>query len=425
MYALAERLYPICRSITGYGLRQTLEIMAGAVPLEIEGVASGTRVFDWQVPDEWRLDAAYIQTPDGERIADVDRHSLHLMSYSLPGRRTLTLPELLPHLYSLPQHPEWIPYRTSYYEPDWGFCLPHQRLCALVDGTYEAVIEGDLSPGELNYGELLIPGRSDREVLFFSHACHPSLANDNLAGLVTTCALAQRLLSMSTRRYSYRFVWAPGTIGSIVWLARNQARLREIKGGLVAVLLGDKGQLQYKPSRNGDSEIDAAAAYVCGRRGGRVREFEPYGYDERQFASPGIALPVGRLTRTPNGEYAEYHTSADDLSLILPEQLEASLDALSEFVDVLEHNRRYVNLQPYCEPQLGKRGLYRKGGGEALPDRNIAMLWALNQSDGKTPLLDIAERSQIPFSVLRDVAAELESSHLLEGRGDAEEGSDS
>jgi aminopeptidase-like protein len=408
---LAE-LYPICRSITGDGTRETLRRMARHVPLSIVEVPTGTPVFDWTVPQEWNVNGAYVADEQGRRIVDFERHNLHLVNYSIPFDGTLTKDELTPHLHSIPAHPTWIPYRTAYYQPRWGFCLRDDDLKSLPDGPFDVHVDTRLVDGALTYGEYLLPGRSSDEILVYSHVCHPSLGNDNLSGLGVTLWLAKHLTSLS-RRFSYRFVWAPATIGAITWLAVNRPKLPRIIGGVVAVLLGDSAAFTYKRSQRGDTEIDRILSYAVQRHGGRVIDFDPYGYDERQFCSPGINLAMGRVSRSVNGGYPEYHTSADDLDFIKPESLTQSLELLLEVVELIERNRVCVNLQPFGEPQLGRRGLYRSTGGETLPDREYSMLWLLNQCDGRRSLLDVAERARLPFGSIVSISDELERAGLL------------
>jgi aminopeptidase-like protein len=414
LHALVRELYPICRSISGAGVRETLAMLRRLVPLEVHEVPSGTQVFDWVVPKEWNIASAYIKGPDGRKVVDFADHNLHVVSYSKPVHATMTLAELRPHLHSLPDHPDRIPYRTSYYREDWGFCLPHRVLSELRDGRYEVVIDSTLEPGSLSYGELHVPGAIEDEILIFTHTCHPSLCNDNLSGLAVTATLAAAI-AREKRRHSYRFVWAPGTIGSICWLSRNEHNVRRIAHGLVLALVGDRGPLTYKRSRRGDAMVDRAAEHVLKLHSdsARVFDFSPYGYDERQFCSPGFDLPVGRLTRTPNGEYPEYHSSADDLGFVAPEALLDSYVACRKLLDVLDRDGVYVNQSPKCEPQLGRRGLYRQTGGRDLPDRELSLLWVLNQSDGKHSLLDVAIRSGLPFASIRSAADELMTAKLL------------
>lgn len=414
LHAFASRLYPICRSITGEGVRKSLAMISEHVPLSIREVPSGSAVYDWEVPLEWNIEDAAVLAPHGERVIDFQKHNLHVVSYSEPFAKTVALSELEPRLHSLPEHPQWIPYRTSYYQRTWGFCLSHEVRETLRTGRYRVEIKSSLAPGSLTYGELALPGRSREEVLFFTHVCHPSLANDNTSGMAVATFLAQWLAD-APRRYSYRFVFAPGTIGSLCWLKRNEARLGQVRAGLVLGLLGDSGALTYKASRDENTETDAIAAYVLAQIApqGSIVPFSPYGYDERQLCSPGFNLPVGRLTRSPNGAYPQYHSSADDLTLIRPECLAQSLSACKLFVNVLEDNVRYVNLNPKGEPRLGKRGLYGAIGGTSPKAREHAMLWVLNQSDGSKSLLDIARRADLGFDVVRQAAEALEGAGLL------------
>jgi aminopeptidase-like protein len=415
MRALMEELYPICRSITGHGLRQTLSAVARRIPLGLVEVPSGTRVLDWTVPDEWNIADAYVADARGRRVIDFRSSNLHVLNYSEPVRKKLSLAELKPRLFALPEHPDWIPYRTSYYDRRWGFCLSQRDLDALPDGEYEAVIDSRLEPGALTYGELLLPGETSEEILLSTHCCHPSLANDNLSGIALATAIAG-LLAAARRRYSYRFLFLPGTIGSITWLSRNEAAVSRIRHGLVVACVGDAGHLHYKKSRRGDAEIDRAAAHVLARSGRAhaLLEFSPYGYDERQYGSPGFDLPVGSLTRTPHGRFPEYHTSADDLAFVRDEALADSLDVYLEVLSVLEENRRWINTSPKGEPQLGRRGLYRAIGGLPDPERHsFAMLWVLNLSDGRHDLLAIAERSGLAFEVVAGAAARLAEAGLL------------
>jgi aminopeptidase-like protein len=413
LHLLAAELYPICRSITGNGIRETLAKIQKRIPLQIVEVPSGTAVFDWTVPKEWNIRDAYIKRPDGSRVVDFQKSNLHVLNYSAPMRAILPLGELRRHLFTLPEHPDWIPYRTSYYEDKWGFCLSHNQMLSLEDGDYEVCIDSTLEDGHLTYGECFMPGVSTDEILISCHVCHPSLANDNLSGLVVATFLAQSLFSRE-HHYSYRFLFVPGTIGAITWLARNQKSVGKIRHGLVLTSVGDAGGFHYKKSRQGNAEVDRAAAHVlkhCGESS-EVLEFSPYGYDERQYCSPGFNLPVGCLMRSVWSTFPEYHTSADNLDFIRPAQLARSLRACADILEVLDNNRRYRNLNPFCEPQLGRRNLYRSTGGEA-PGVEIARLWVLNLSDSEHSLLDIAERSGLPFSVIADAANQLHENSLL------------
>jgi aminopeptidase-like protein len=416
LYKLVAELYPICRSITGDGVRRTLEIVGREVGgLEVSEVPTGTQVLDWTVPREWNVRDAWVADAAGQRVVDFQASNLHLLGYSVPVRATMPLAELRQHLFTLPDHPDWVPWRTSYYAERWGFCASQRLVDSLPDGDYEVCVDTTLADGHLTYGEHLVEGRTDEEVLVSCHVCHPSLANDNLSGIAVATGLARRLAG-SRPRYSYRFLFAPGTIGSITWLDRNEDRVGRIRHGLVLACVGDPGGFTYKRSRRGDADIDRAVAHVLGRSGRphRVVDFTPYGYDERQYCSPGFDLPVGCLSRTPYAAYPEYHTSADDLDLVGPAQLQESLEVCWEVVQLLEADRRYVNLSPKGEPQLGRRGLYGQIGGRSdAEERQMAMLWVLNQSDGRMSLLDVAERSGVPMALLAEVAAALEEAGLL------------
>jgi aminopeptidase-like protein len=414
LHRFAAELYPICRSITGDGIRQTLTMIQDRIPLEIFEVPTGTPVFDWTVPKEWNIRDAYIKDQDGKRVVDFRQSNLHVLNYSTPVRATMPLSKLRSHLFTLPEHPDWIPYRTSYYQEKWGFCLSHNQMLALRDGEYEVCIDSSLEDGHLTYGECYVRGRSSDEVLISCHACHPSLANDNLSGLTVVTFLAQ-LLSELDLRYSYRFLFIPGTIGAVTWLARNRENVGRIHHGLVLTGIGDSGGFHYKKSRRGSAEIDKAAQHVLRHYSNspEILEFSPYGYDERQYCSPGFNLPVGCLMRSVWGSFPEYHTSADNLDFIRPKQLAESLRVCAGIVDVLENNRRYRNLSPFCEPQLGKRNLYQSTGGDSIGAEINARLWVLNLSDGEHSLLDIAERSGVPFSVISDASNLLCQNGLL------------
>ncbi len=415
MAQLLQRLYPLARSITGEGVRTSLRMLQEIAPLQLHEVPSGTRVFDWIVPDEWNVADAYIADADGARVVDFRSHSLHLVSYSTPIHARMSLAELRPHLHTLPEQPDAIPYRTSYYRPAWGFCLRQRQLDALPEGEYEVCIDTTLQPGSLTYGELVLPGELPDEVLISTHVCHPSLANDNLSGLLLTAFLARELAS-APRRYTYRFLFVPGTIGSITWLALHTEQARRIKHGLVAACVGDPGQLHYKRSRRGDAEIDRIVACVLAESGEpyTLLDFSPYGYDERQYCSPGFNLAVGSLTRTPHGRYPQYHTSGDNLDLVRPESINATLATYLRVVELLEQNRTYRSTNPMCEPQLGRRGLYSSlGGRQDTQAIEMAMLWVLNQADGEHSLLDIKERSGVRFAELQEAAALLQHHDLL------------
>ncbi len=416
MHALAAELFPLNRSRTGEGVRETLRRIHRLLPLEIHETPSGETLFDWESPLEWNVREAYIVSPDGTRIADFSAHNLHLMAYSVPVDEKLPLEKLLPHLYSLPGNPDWIPYRTAYHHKDWGFCLTHRELEKLPPGEYRVKIDTSLADGSLTYGEAFLPGESDEEILVVAHCCHPSLANDNLSGM-TVAVFAALHLAKAPRRFGYRFLFAPSVVGPLAWLRRNEDRLKSIKHGLVLAGVGDAGSATYKRSRRGEAPIDRAMRHVLGQTadGSRCEPFSPYGYDERQFCSPGFNLPVGCLMRTPFGTYPEYHTSGDNLDFIKAESLADTLNKCLSAFEVLEGDGIYRSLTPKGEPQLGKRGLYRGlAGKNKLGSRDFALLWVMNYADGEHSLLDIAELAGVPFTSVRAAADALLEAGLLE-----------
>src|SRR5579864_2896587 len=395
MMNVVGELFPICRSITGDGVRKSLAILGRYIPIAVIEIPTGTPLFDWSVPLEWNIRSAHIDRLDGTRVIDFAHHNLHILQYSTPLEAVVPLEELRQHLFSLPETPDWIPYRTSYYNRNWGFCVTQRQLDSMTDPEYRVVIDATLEPGHLTYGECLIPGETGDEVLFSCHICHPSLANDNLSGVIVATMLAQHL-RRARRRYTYRLLFIPGTIGSLAWLARNEHACDRIRHGLVLSCLGDSGGMSYKQSRRGTAGIDRIVAHVLKHDSvaSRITPFIPYGYDERQYCSPGFNLPVGCLMRTPNGEYPEYHSSADNLALLSADSLEHSLDVVKRIVDVIEENEVYRSLNPKGEPQLGRRGLYGSVGGQRFTGRDqIALLWVMNLADGSHSLLDIAERA--------------------------------
>ncbi|MBR8832932.1 MAG: DUF4910 domain-containing protein [Stigonema ocellatum SAG 48.90 = DSM 106950] len=415
MYDLITDLYPFCRSITGDGLRKTLHSIEKHIPLTINEVKSGTQVFDWTVPKEWNIRDAYVKNSNGEKIIDFSQSNLHVLNYSIFINMKMPLNDLKAHLFTLPDRPEWIPYRTSYYKENWGFCLSHNQLLALKDEEYEVYIDSSLEEGHLTYGEYYIPGEKEDEVLISCHSCHPSLANDNLAGISLATFLAKHLGQISPS-YSYRFIFIPGTIGSITWLALNEAHIDKIKHGLVLTCLGDPGKSHYKKSRQGHASIDKAVIHVLQHSGQdyEIQEFSPYGYDERQFCSPGFNLPVGCFMRSPHGTYPQYHTSADNLELVQPQYLADSFSKILSILQIVENNKKYLNQNPKCEPQLGKRGLYSAIGGLTDTKKTeMAMLWILNFSDGNHTLLDISEKSGLEFDLIKKTADTLLEFNLL------------
>jgi aminopeptidase-like protein len=424
--ALAERLFPLRRSLTGEGVRDTVRALADVLPLDVTEVPSGTRVFDWEVPPEWNVGDAWIADAEGRRLVDLRDHPLHILGYSEAIDGRFCGAELQEHLWSLPDRPELIPARTSYWERRWGFCLADRvrqevRDDAVYDVRIEATHDGD---GSLTYAEAVVPGATDDEILVSTYTCHPGLANDGVSGLVVA-ALLVKWLQAETLRHTVRLLLAPATIGSIAWLAANEDCLARTRAGVVVSCAGDRGPLTLKHSRRGDTTVDRAAALIVEERGGSQRPFLPWGTDERQFCSPGFDLPVIALTRTPHGEFPEHHTSADDLSLLDPRMLAESVSALAAIIDVVDRDRRLVNLMPKGEPRLGERGLYPTlsaglpGGDEAFVQ---AVLWVLNLSDGAYSLLDVAERSAIPFALVAEAADTLVANGLL-AEGDRVSGS--
>jgi len=415
MYKLVERLYPICRSITGNGVRETLRVINEYIPIDIHEVATGTHVFDWIVPKEWNIKDAYIKNSKGIKIIDFKKSNLHVLNYSVPVNKKMPLEELKTHLFTLPDYPDRIPYLTSYYKDNWGFCLTHKQYEKLKEDVYKVVIDSSLKDGFLTYGELYLKGQNREEVLFTCYLCHPSLCNDNLSGVSLLIFLAKYLRSMKLK-YSYRFLFIPETIGAITWLSLNEDKISNIKYGLVATCVGDSGKLTYKKSRQGDSIIDKVVEKVLldSKTPYDIINFSPTGSDERQFCSPGFNLPIGSLMRTPYGRFSEYHTSADNLDFISQEYLSDSLEKYVKVVFVLENNATYLNLNPKCEPQLGRRGLYRMIGSQKTEDINeLAMFWVLNLSDGANSLLDISIRSGMSFEQIKKAANLLLSNDLL------------
>jgi aminopeptidase-like protein len=419
MHELVTRLYPICRSITGNGLRETLRALQELVPLELHEVPSGTPVLDWTIPPEWNIRDAYVKNGDGNRVVDFRRSNLHIVSYSVPVHRRLTLAELRPHLHTLPSHPSWIPYRTSYYREDWGFCLRHDDLLALEEGDYEVCIDSTLEPGSLTYGELVLPGELEHEILVSAHVCHPSLANDNLSAVAVATFLAQAIAELP-RRHGFRFLFVPGTIGAITWLALNPECVRRILHGLVLTGLGDPGPVTYKRSRRGDAPIDVAAAHVLRHSApdSAIEDFTPYGYDERQYCSPGFDLGVGCLMRTPRGRYPEYHTSADNPGFVRPESLADSFETALAIVHAADQNRYFERIDPRGEPHLAKHGLDLVIAGYPEPsEMQLALLWVLNLSDGRHSLLDVAERAGMRIALIREAAEHAQNAGVIRERG--------
>lgn len=416
LYQLMEKLFPIHRSLMGKGNRQTLSILNEIVNLQVTSIPSGTEVLDWTVPMEWDFSRAQLFSPTGKKVLDTQNNNLHVLQYSQPINRNLSLTELKNHLFTLPQYPNWIPYRTSYYKENWGFCLSHQQMTELEEGEYKAQIDCKFIEGSLDYAECVIPGKSKEEILITTHICHPSLCNDNLSGMSVSIYLA-KYLSQFHPHYTYRFLFSPATLGPIAWLAKNEKNLGNIVGGFTLALLGSSGPLHYKVSRRGDTFGDQVWAHILKHTDPNsvLRPFSPYGYDERQFCSPGFNLPMGCLMRTPNGEFPEYHTSADNLHFIDKYNLEKSLLACLQYIEVLEKNALPINLFPKGEPQLGKRGLFKGLQGKPKLEKTDDMiLWILNLGDSEHTLFDIAEKSGFFFKDIWEVSKVLETCGLIQ-----------
>jgi aminopeptidase-like protein len=415
IYKLVENLYPICRSITGNGVRKTLNIIRDYIPLDIIEIPTGTKVYDWVVPEEWNISDAYIKNSKGKKIIDFHKSNLHIMSYSVPVNKKMSLKELKEHLHTLPDHPEWVPYHTAYYDNNWGFCLSQRQFEQLEEGDYEVIINSVRKKGFLTYGEYYLKGKSEEEIVLTSYVCHPSLCNDNLSGVALLTYLAKYMQGKELK-YSYRFLFIPETIGAITWLNRNEDKISKVKCGLVITCVGDRGKLHYKKTRHGNSIIDKAVEKVLTDSGDphEILDFFPLGSDERQFSSPGFNLEFGSLMRSVYGHFPEYHTSADDLTFVNCESLADSFKKYLEVLHVLENDNLYLNLNSKCEPQLGKRGLYDLiGGKKESPVLKEAIFWVLNFSDGKNSLLDISIRSRLNFKKINQAAALLMKTGLI------------
>jgi len=429
LQTLLTRLFPINRSITGDGVRQSLDIINDVTELDIKEYPSGTEVYDWVIPKEWNIKDAYIATLDGERIVDLQKNGLHVVGYSTPIDTELSFEDLRPHLHALPDFPDAIPYRTSYYKESWGFCLSQKQLDGLDESAhFRVVIDSTLEDGHLTFGESILPGTSDQEFLISTYCCHPWMANDNQSGMVVTSFLNRYLAQKKDRRHSYRFVWVPETIGAISYLFHNEQEMQKIDGGFVISCCGGPGRLSYKETFLGDHIMDRAVKIAFRDKGidPWMRPFAPDGSDERQYSMPAFRIPVSTIAKDKYYDFDEYHTSLDNLDFVTGENLLASFEMYVEAIEVLERNRVYKTLMPYCEPQLGKRGLYPQTGGtlnqsvhnctekmtvEAEVD---AITWVMFLADGSQDMIAMAERSGQPFSNLCVAAKKLVKKGLLE-----------
>ena len=415
MDQLMSILFPICRSITGNGVRESFNIIKQIINLQITEIPTNTKVFDWTVPKEWNISDAYIADLSGNKIIDFKKSNLHVVSYSIPIKKIISIEELKTHIHTIPEKPDTVPYLTTCYNEDWGFCMSHNDFLNLKDPLYEILIDSKLENGFMTIGEYYIPGEISDEFIISCYICHPSMCNDNLSGVVLTTFLA-KYLSSQKLKYSYRFHIVPETIGSISWLSLNEQNLSKIKHGLVATCLGDSGSSTYKRSKSGNSEIDKTVEFVLKNSSSdyNILDFFPTGSDERQFCSPALNLHVGSLMRTPYGKFIQYHTSDDNLDFVKSEYIVDSFLKYLKTVFIIENNKKYVNMNPKCEPQLGKRGLYRYLGGQKnKPESELAIFWILSFSDGFNDLIDISEKSQLSFEIVLETAKKLESYKLL------------
>ncbi len=416
MYEWAGDLFPICRSLTGEGVRQTLKYLHRLIPgLRLQEVPTGTKCFDWEIPEEWNIRKAQLVGPDGRVVVDYQENNLHVLSYSTPVDIELTLEELQPHLYSSENQPDAIPYVTSYYRRRWGFCLTHRQRQALMPGRYRAVIDSTLSKGALTYGDLIIPGETDQEILLSTYVCHPSMANNELSGPVVLAALARWLLGLQRRRFTYRCVWVPETLGSIAYLSRNLSQMKSrTRAGFVVTCVGDERAYSYLPSRLGDTLADRAALHVLQYH---APDFHKYsfldrGSDERQYCFPGVDLPVASVMRSKYNTYPEYHTSLDNMSLISANGLGGAYEVYRRIVSLLEANLNY-RVTTICEPRLGIRNLYPDLQRKEISDDVVPILNILAYADGNRDLIDLAEQIKLPFEKCISLLNELRGAGLV------------
>ena len=419
MYELLTELFPYNRSITGDGVRKTLERISVDIPIKKTHIKSGTEVFDWVVPDEWNVTSAKIYDPKGKLIVDFADNNLVLMSYSVAVDETMHLQELKKHIITDPTRPDWIPYSTSYYKNNWAFCLPFNYVKKMVDGDYKVEINSTKKPGELIYAEAFIDNGAEREVLISSYICHPSMANDSLSGVVLSVQLYEEIKKLDNLSYNYRFLFSPETIGTICFLYNNRNVIKDsIEYGLIATCLGDSGGFTYKKTRNGNRKIDEMMEYIFNKKKtkGTILDFSPLGSDERQYCSPGFDLPVGVLTRSMYGQFPEYHTSSDNLDFVTSEALEESLNMYIDVIKSYECNCKFIRSDPFCEPQMGRYDMYRMTGGageDNLDDLAQQRMWILNYADGKSDLLEISKKSGFDMFALQSASKELIENKLI------------
>jgi aminopeptidase-like protein len=437
LYELMEELFPICRSITGDGVRDTLKILKKKIKLKIIEIPTGTKVFDWKIPLEWNIHDAYVKDSKGNRIIDFKKSNIHILNYSIAINKKISKEELKKHLHTLPEKPNSIPYVTSYYKKQWGFCTTHNHLKSIKDNFYDVKIDSTLKKGSLTYGEFLIKGKISDEILISTYVCHPSLCNDNLSGIVISAKIAE-ILSKTKTYFSYRFIFIPETIGAIAWISKNENSLSKVKNCLVITCAGDDGKFTYKKTKFGNATIDEIVTDVFKKstKNIKIKKFFPYGSDERQFSSPGINIPTGVFMRTQYYEFEQYHTADDNLQFVKNSALNESLSMVLEIISEFELRKQikekvnkkrvsksedvFMNINPKCEPQLGKRKIYRETAKRRLVGKmksqdlsEMAIFWILNFSDGNHSLNDICKKSGLSINLLKKTSKILIEKKLL------------